>query len=83
MTRPAKEKREVVLGAPDSLITPPAGLPLVAKLDKLLGITRTMGPNQLSLLELGESPTRMHTRLASGWVRLVEVVPRQAGRAEL
>ncbi len=39
MTRLAKKKRKLVLGAPDDRITPRAGLHLVAKLDKLLGIT--------------------------------------------
>jgi hypothetical protein len=38
VTRLAKKKRKVVLGAPDGRITPRAGLHLVAKLDKLLGI---------------------------------------------
>jgi hypothetical protein len=40
--RVAKQKRKVVLGAPDGRITPRAGLHLVAKLDKLLGITATI-----------------------------------------
>ena len=38
VTRLAKKKRKVVLGAPDGRITPRAGLHLVSKLDKLLGI---------------------------------------------
>jgi hypothetical protein len=40
VTRLAKKKRKVVLGVPGGRITPhpPAGLHLVAKLDKLLGI---------------------------------------------
>ncbi len=38
MTRLAKKKGKVVLGAPDGRITPRAGLHLVAKLDKLLSI---------------------------------------------
>jgi len=42
VTRVAKKKRKVVLGAPDGRITPRAGLHLVAKLDKLLGITATI-----------------------------------------
>jgi hypothetical protein len=42
VTRVAKKKRKVVLGAPDGRITPRAGLHLVAKLDKLLGITTTI-----------------------------------------
>jgi len=42
VTRVAKNKRKVVLGAPDGRITPRAGLHLVAKLDKLLGITATI-----------------------------------------
>ena len=42
MIRIAKKKRKVVLGAPDGRITPRAGLHLVAKLDKLLGITATI-----------------------------------------
>jgi hypothetical protein len=37
-----QKKRKVVLGAPDGRITPGAGLHLVAKLDKLLGITATI-----------------------------------------
>jgi len=40
--RVAKKKRKVVLGAPDGRITPRAGLHLVAKLDKLLGIRATI-----------------------------------------
>ena len=39
MTRVAKKKQKVVLGAPDGRITPRAGLHLVAKLNELLGIT--------------------------------------------
>ena len=39
MTSLAKKKHKVTLGAPDGRITPRAGLHLVAKLDKLLGIT--------------------------------------------
>jgi hypothetical protein len=39
VTRVAKKNPKVVLGAPDGRITPRAGLHLVAKLDKLLGIT--------------------------------------------
>ena len=39
MTRVAKKKHKVVLGAPDGRITPRAGLHLVAKLNELLGIT--------------------------------------------
>jgi hypothetical protein len=42
VTRVAKRERKVVLGAPDGRITPRAGLHLVAKLDKLLGITATI-----------------------------------------
>jgi hypothetical protein len=42
VTRVAKKKRKVVLGAPDGRITPRAGLHLVAKLDRLLGITGTI-----------------------------------------
>jgi hypothetical protein len=42
VTRVAKKKRKVVLGAPDGRITPRAGLHLVAKLDTLLGITATI-----------------------------------------
>jgi hypothetical protein len=38
VTRLAKKKCKVVLGAPDGRITPRAGLHLVAKLDKLIGI---------------------------------------------
>jgi hypothetical protein len=41
VTRVAKKKRKVVLGAPDGRITPRAGLHLVSKLDKLIGITAT------------------------------------------
>src|ERR1039458_8611241 len=36
-----QKKRKVVLGAPDGRITPRAGLHLVAKLDKLLGVKAT------------------------------------------
>ena len=42
VTRLAKKKRKVVLGAPDGRITPRAGLHLVAKLDKLIGIQGTI-----------------------------------------
>lgn len=42
MTRLAKKKRKVVLGAPDGRITPRAGLHLIAKLDELLGIRATI-----------------------------------------
>jgi len=47
VTRVAKKKRKVVLGAPDGRITPRAGLHLVAKLDKLLGITPAIDDNGL------------------------------------
>jgi len=45
VTRIAKKKRTVVLGAPDGRITPRAGLHLVSKLDKLLGITAAIDDN--------------------------------------
>jgi hypothetical protein len=44
----AKKRAKVVLGAPDGRITPRGGLHLVAKLDKLLGITATIDSGDLS-----------------------------------
>ncbi|MDH2902319.1 MAG: IS1380 family transposase [Actinomycetota bacterium] len=44
----AKKRAKVVLGAPDGRITPRGGLHLVAKLDKLLGITATIDNGDLA-----------------------------------
>ena len=73
MTRVAKKTRKVVLGAPDGRITPRAGLHLVAKLDKLLGITATIdgaGPpfkrRQRGLMLGGVMMALAETMLAGG-----------------
>jgi len=62
-----------VLGAPDGRITPRAGLHLVAKLDKLLGITATIdgaGPpfkrRQRGLMLGGVMMALAETMLAGG-----------------
>jgi hypothetical protein len=73
VTRVAKKTRKVVLGAPDGRITPRAGLHLVAKLDKLLGITATIdgaGPpfkrRQRGLMLGGVMMALAETMLAGG-----------------